>query len=196
VYLWEQIEGQLGDHAGADRYRAPRLGADGRPARTATPVSGLRRFVRRPWPLAVAAAVVAIALLSLQVTRLNNRVSTLNAQQGPAHLAQVAISSGADTVGLVKAGSSHTLEAEVVVERSGTGYLINKTLPKLPAAETYQLWGRSGRSLISLGVLGGRPSTVAVGTGGPGAYTSYLITAEPAGGVPQPTGPLVATSLA
>lgn len=195
VHLWEGIAGQLGEHGGADGYRAPRLGPDGR---TAGPTpGGLRRLARRPRPLllAAAAAVVVIALLSVQIGRLAHRVSTLQSEQGLARLAQVAMGSpGARTVDLLSPGPKRSLVAEVVVERSGTGYLVDKALPGLPAAETYQLWGRTGRRVVSLGVLGDRPATVAVGTGGPGTYSSFLITAEPAGGVPQSTGPPVASS--
>ena len=198
VYLWDEIADQLGDHTGADRYRAPRLDADGRRARRRVTAPGaLRRLIRHPLPLAAAAAVVAVAVLSIQVARLDNRVSTLTGEQGLARLAHLAMDSpGAHTVSLVSVGSRHALEAEVVVQRSGAGYLIDRSLPELPATETYQLWGRAGRRLVSLGVLGPRPGTVAIGTGGPHAYSSFLVTAERAGGVPQPTGPLVASSLA
>lgn len=197
VYLWDQIAGPLGDHSDADRRQAPRLVADAvAPSVPSQAPGAWRRLARRPWTLATAAAVVAIALLSLQIARLDNQTSSLNSKQALAHLAQVAMGSpGTRTVRLVSAGSSHALEAEVVVEPSGAGYLVNRALPGLPTTETYQLWGRSGSRLISLGVLGHRPATVAVGTGGPRAYGAFLITAEPSGGVPRPTGPPVATSL-
>ena len=198
VYLWERIAGPLGDHPGEDHGRAPRLvpGAVGGPA--AAPVRGrLGQLARRPWPLATAAAVVAIALLSLQIARLDNRSPQLSANGSLAQLAQAAMRSpGTRTVGLAATGASHAVEADVVVESSGTGYVVDKSLPTLPRTETYQLWGRSGSRLVSLGLLGAHPGTVAVGTSGPRAYGAFLITVEPSGGVPQPTAAPVASSLA
>src|SRR5579871_2910284 len=68
VYLWEQIAGPLGEHGGDERSRPPRL-VPGGIGRSGTRPGGLRRWARRPWPLATAAAVVAIALLSVQIAR-------------------------------------------------------------------------------------------------------------------------------
>ena len=78
----------------------------------------------------------------------------------------------AQTVALRGPSGSGATRAEVVVLPSGSAYLINKTLPTLPASETYQLWGRSSSTLISLGVLGDDPKTMALTIGGTPSYAA------------------------
>src|SRR5206468_3199328 len=45
-----------------------------------------------------------------------------------------------------------------IVFLDGRAYLVRQSLPALPADETYQLWGKKGDTVISLGVLGPNPS--------------------------------------
>ncbi|MGH8994600.1 MAG: anti-sigma factor domain-containing protein [Acidimicrobiales bacterium] len=193
AHLWSEIAGKID---GTGRVRAV-PSPDRGPGRSRA-ARGIGRVVRRPWTYAAAAAVVAIALLSLQTVHLNNRVSALSsnaAQQGIAQQAQRALSDpNAQTVALRGPSGSGATRAEIVVLPSGTAYLLNQTLPALPASETYQLWGRSSSTLISLGVLGNHPKTVALTIGGTPSYGAYLVTAEPAGGVVRTTHRPVATS--
>lgn len=192
AHLWSQIAGKI-DAGG--RLRA--MSTPDRGPRPARP-RGVGGALRRPWLYAAAAAVVAIALLSLQTVRLNNRVSALSStavQQSINQQAQRALSSpDAQTVSLRGPTGSGPTRAKIVVLPSGSAYLLNKTLPALPSSETYQLWGRSSSTLISLGLLGDHPTAIALTIGGTPSYGAYLVTTEPAGGVVRTTARPVAAS--
>lgn len=85
--------------------------------------------------------------------------------------------------------------ARVFVDRAGgRAVLVAGNLPELPADRTYQLWTIADGTPRSAGVFEVRPD----GTGlllvedlpaEPPA--TWAVTIEPAGGVPQPTGPMV-----
>ncbi len=65
---------------------------------------------------------------------------------------------------------------------NGTGFLVAHELPALADGGTYQLWGRTGDGpLISLGLLGGEPGTVAFQAGHD--VDAIAVTAEQPGGV-------------
>jgi anti-sigma factor RsiW len=153
---------------------------------------------RRVVLLGAAAAVVVVALLSLQVSRLNDRVGSLNASSAStdlSHLVQAALANpAAQKVDLASATVASATDAEVVIMPTGSAYLVNKGLPPLPSDQTYQLWGRTGTQLISLGVLGNRPTNAAFSVGPSATYRAYLVTAERAGGVVKTTHQPVAES--
>jgi len=203
AHLWDEIAGRIGEQPPSSEYRAPMVDQVGpnRDRDNPAPVRALRVITRRPWALAAAAAVVAIALLSIQTVRLNDRVGTLNARNatnGLSNLANDAMASpGARTVSLVDSAGVQVTDAEVVILPSGTAYLLNKALPGLPSNQTYQLWGQTGSQLISLGILGSRPRTVAFNVGPAAHYNAYVVTAERAGGVVRSThAPVAAGSVA
>jgi hypothetical protein len=52
------------------------------------------------------------------------------------------------------------LVVNAVVSPNGTGYLLTQALPGLDPSLTYQLWGISGETVLSLGVLGSEPDEV------------------------------------
>ena len=154
--------------------------------------TGLRFVV----PFATAAALIVIAVLGLQIERMNHRIGQLDAasaNQGLAQALQAALlNPQAKQIEL--GGSRSTDLAELVVLPSGTGFLINHELPVLASSETYQLWGLAGGRLISVGLLGNRPTDVAMTIGQPASFASYAVTVENAGGSVSPTLPPVATS--
>ncbi len=100
----------------------------------------------------------------------------------------------AQTVDLTSATTGGVTDAEVVVLPTGSAFLVNKELPALPASQTYQLWGRTNGQLISLGVLGNEPRTVAFTVRPSTVYHAYVVTAERAGGVVRTAHHPVATS--
>ena len=200
--VWEAIAAEIGQGRQRPRYRAPRVAGVSTQLSAERPDAGfatLRSIARRPWVLVAAAMVVAIALLSLQTVRLNDRIGSLNtttAAVGINHLAQVALANpNAETIDLDSSRSATLTDAVVVILPSGEAYLVNKHLPALPANQTYQLWGRADTMLISLGVLGNHPGTVAFSVGRSSSYGAYAITAERAGGVVATTRPPVASSV-
>jgi anti-sigma factor RsiW len=199
AHLWAEIAGKL-DSARLPRgaVSSPTIPGPAAPRRHTGPPRALREITRRPWVLAAAAAVVAIGLLSVQVVRLNDRVGTLDALESSnslSQLAQVALANPeAETVDLASATTSGRTDAEMVVLPSGSAYLVNKALPALPSSETYQLWGKTNGKLISLGVLGNSPKTIAFTLRPSSAYHAFVVTAEDAGGVVRTTHRPVATS--
>ena len=58
---------------------------------------------------------------------------------------------------------------------------MNDNLPVLPSDEVYQLWGKKGDDLISLGLLGTDPDNEQFVAGD--EFQVYAITVEKAGGV-------------
>jgi anti-sigma-K factor RskA len=75
----------------------------------------------------------------------------------------------------------------VALTSSGAAYLLPKDLATLPAGRTYQLWGRIDGRMISLGLLGSRPAVTAFSVNPEAPVSLFAITAEPSGGVLQPT---------
>ena len=79
--------------------------------------------------------------------------------------------------------------AEVIVLPGGTAYFVNRSLPELGTARTFQLWAVSKGKVVSLGVLGPAPEAVPVRVEAP--VTALMVTAEPSGGTPGPTTPVL-----
>jgi anti-sigma-K factor RskA len=76
-----------------------------------------------------------------------------------------------------------------VVLLDGQGYLINPSMPALSRSQTFQLWALSRNKIVSLGVLSSNPSAVAIQL--EPHMTVLMITAEPLGGTPVPTTPVL-----
>lgn len=136
--------------------------------------------------LAVAAAVFVIGL-AVAVGFLQSKVSDLQgepSQQLVIRAAQNALRDPAASRVTLRS-PAHDALAEVAVLPSGGAYLLNEALPALPSSRTYQLWGKVGDHLVSLGLLGSHPTAIAFEVGKPDAVSSYAVTAEHAGGVVQ-----------
>jgi len=147
---------------------------------------------------AAAAVVVAVGVLGWQVHHDADQIRRLRGSVAASGVGPAASAALADPAARVTVLSSTDgrVRLTAVVEPDGSGYLLHAgALPALPAGETYQLWAVSGAARISLGVLGGRPETVAFHAGGSGVG-ALAITAEHGGGAVQPTGtPLVTGTL-
>jgi hypothetical protein len=178
AHLWNAIAGKIGETPPLDPPRLLPTTASNRSPRRPRSSAVARQITRRPWVVAAVAAVAVIAVLGVQTVRLSNRSGTLNA------LALSALADpSAQQVDLESASPARVTDAELVLLPSGAAYLLNMALPGLPSSETYQLWGRSNGQLISLGILGSRPTTVAFAVGPGAKYSAYVVTAERAGGV-------------
>ncbi|HVM07474.1 MAG TPA: anti-sigma factor [Acidimicrobiales bacterium] len=118
----------------------------------------------------VAAAAVVISLLALTITlRGNGDGGRFEIPDGP-------------RVQLTSADGRHSAD---MVMANGRGYVVNDNLPKLSPDEVYQLWGRKGTELISLGLLGTDPDNEEFIAGE--QFDAYAITVEKAGGVVSST---------
>lgn len=131
---------------------------------------------------ALAAAAVIVAVLGIQLVRIDNRLDRLT---GPREddLDKVALAAFADpSARQVRLKSDDGSKvADVALLPGGQAYLISRSLPALSEAETYQLWAVVGDQKISVGVLGNKPSVTAFHYN---AEPSVLaITTEKAGGV-------------
>jgi anti-sigma factor RsiW len=124
--------------------------------------SGSRRGSRSTGLLAAAAVVIAV--LALMVA-LGGRDEDGGIPSGPR--VELASADGRHSAGIVVA--------------DGRGVVVDDNLPALPAEQVYQLWGRRGPDLISLGLLGRDPDGEEFVLDE--EYEAYAITVEKAGGV-------------
>ncbi len=138
--------------------------------------------------LVAAAAVVVVALMGVEVARLQGRTDHLQGQisamaASPTMVAvdQALAVPGAQRVAL-KPLNGGTDRLEAVILPGGQGYLYHSELAPLSAAHTYQLWGVVGDQRISYGVLGSAPGRVVPFRASSGVQ-ALAVTAEVAGGV-------------
>ena len=165
-------------------------------------VSMRSRPPRRSVPIRMAAAVAAmaaavIALLGVQVSHLEGRADkfeTALQKEGLDQAVQAALlDNSARRVSLSSEDGATVVQA--VVRDNGDSYLIGDSLPRLPADQTYQLWGVADDRAVSLGVLGPQPGVSAFKMASAGV-TALALTTEAAGGVvsssnlPVARGPL------
>ena len=152
---------------------------------------------RRSWPrptlaLAAAAAVLVVALLGVEVRRQDDRINDLQAAlrspMVPAY--HDALADPASDVIDLRTADGHVV-GRVAITTNGTGYLGLDGLPHLPDNRTYQLWGKAGDVLVSLGVLGNHPAIVAIPAK---QYALFAITEEVAPGVVQSRNSPIATA--
>lgn len=131
--------------------------------------SAVRSLGRRSWVAgAVAAAAVVVSVVALTVSL---RGSGGNDGGDSASLALP------DGPRIVLRSSDGTHSADVVLaEDGGQGVVTNDNLPALPEGEVYQLWGKRGSTLVSLGLLGRDPERQRFVAGGD--FEAFAITAE------------------
>lgn len=208
--LWDRIADSLDDHVPALRLTADDLEAARRsrgPVPSPTPddeireggnVVSLTGRSRRPVTQvligAVGVAAAVILVLGIVVARQENRLDQMSREVASLDIVRAAGQAMADP-GATKVALAPPVEggaqATVVVLPNGTGFVQGVNLPPLPDGRTYQLWGIEGDRVISLGVLGSAPTVSAVSTGGV-AFTTYALTEEDPGGVPQSSNDPVA----
>jgi anti-sigma factor RsiW len=188
--LWEKIAASVGEippPGAADRLSSvPPM----RAARFIPPRAS-RRWQVAGWGTVAAVAAAVIAVLGVQVSHLDQQVRSLRTAVGQQGLsgaaAQVAL--GPHRTIVLTADKAEV--AKVVVSPSGTAFWVSSSLRELPRSETYQLWGLARGNIVSLGLVGPDPRSVA-----PfrieATITTVMVTAEPSGGTPTPTLPVVA----
>jgi hypothetical protein len=161
--------------------------ATGSPA-TVVPIAG-RRSRRVVGVLAAAVAVAASVVLVLGIV-VARQASTIDDQRDEIaspmlwRAAGEAMADPGTTKVNLTAPDGGGAAATVVVTADGDGFVLDTALTPLPADRTYQLWGIDGDRVISLGLMGSDPSVIAFPAGG-AAFTTFAVTEEVAGGVPQ-----------
>jgi hypothetical protein len=183
--LWDRIASQLEEPAPPMRLDLP--GAPGNvvplaPRRGATP----GRIVTA---VLGAAAVLAIAVLGAQVVRQQDRLDDMESALADSSLQAAANAAFSDRSALKMEleSADGNVHGRAVMLTDGSGYLIAHELPELAGNRTYQLWGQTEGGIVSLGLLGADPTTVAFHAGTD--VSALMITAERAGGVPQSSNP-------
>jgi anti-sigma-K factor RskA len=193
--LWARIEAEL----------------DSGHLRTVGPVHEVRRSRRRARFGLAAASVAAVAMLGGQEARLaalrhdrdiarsvalrraNDldamRVALDRAASDDARVEQLLVRQGSFLATLVATDGAPL--AKVVVGADGQGYLVGAGLPALPGGRTYQLWGVASGRVLSLGVFGAHPGTVAFAARD--RWDTFVLTAEMSPGVVTSAGPALAS---
>lgn len=146
------------------------------------------RSVRRRTLAAVAGVAAAIvAVLGFVTIRQTQRLDRLDAAMQDVSIDRAGARAMRDpqAANATLRSLDGRVEAPVVVDRSGSGFLFASKLPELPSGRTYQLWGKVQGSVISLGVFDGRAGVVPfhVGRGQRSALEAILVTEEVAPGV-------------
>ncbi len=188
--LWEKIAASVGEippPGAADQLSAaPTIGT--------VPFSRVRaprRWQAPVWGTVVAVAAAVIVLLGVQVAHLNQQVGSLKRavrQYGlSGAAAQVAL--GPHRTNVLLADNAPV--AKVVVAPSGTAFWVSSSLRELPSSETYQVWGLARGNIVSIGLVGPDPHAVGA-LRIEATITTVMVTAEPSGGTPKPTLPVVA----
>jgi hypothetical protein len=138
------------------------------------------------------AAAAAAVILGVSAARLDNRVNNLSnaLSAGGLHQAAAAAVLSPQHENVQLLSSSNQATAQVVTLPDGNAYLVSSKFPALDSQRTYQLWGLVNGRPVSLGLLGSNPQLAAFRVE-PGV-SRLMVTAEPRGGVPQPTTPVLA----
>lgn len=201
AHLWHRISSGI-EH--------PKDTGQGRPLKLVLARADVAKGSSRPLPsvspsfktvtlLASAAAVIAIAVLSIQVGRLDSRVGELQRADSRASLSRAADEAladpGARVVDLTSTNSTGAPVAKIVVVTDGESFLVNEHLASLPSTKTYQLWGFEGDEAVSLGLLGADPTDVPFRVDPGNHLDSFAVTVEAAGGVVKSTHAPVAVSV-
>lgn len=130
------------------------------------PVSSLaarRSTVRmRTLVAVVSAAAVIVAVLGIVTLNQSRRLDRMDASLREVSVDRIATRALSDpraaTGKLVS--TDKRLNAPVVVDAKGMGYLLAAKLPELPKDRTYQLWAQVDGSILSMGVFDGGTEVV------------------------------------
>lgn len=150
------------------------------------------RFLMRGVSFVASAAALLAIFFGLQVNHLSSKVSQLQAaakQPLYSQAVQAALEEpSTKRITLNPGGSQGSVAAvTVALTSSGHDYLISKKLSTLPSTKTYQLWGEINGKFVSLGLLGSKPTIIPFVISPNAPVQLFAITAEPSGGVIQPT---------
>jgi anti-sigma-K factor RskA len=149
---------------------------------------------RMVWIGLAAAAVIALLLGGWNLS-LQRQVSDADQQLALVRQAVAAASDPTSTVApIAGTDAAPGVSGMVVIPASGTGYLLIQGLPSLTDDQVYQAWYLAGGVPTSAGLMdpSGTGITVMAGLDPVEGTDTIALTVEPAGGMPQPTGDVVA----
>jgi anti-sigma-K factor RskA len=174
------------------------------PARTSAPAAPSISWWMRLAPALAFAGVLAAGLLGSWAYRLDRQLALVRGDlervqaenQALARIMDVVQSDRLRVVALAGQGDARAARGRVLwspEKRQAVLYAFD--LPRPPAGQDYQLWAIDDGTPRSEGVFpvdaSGRATHVLPEAPAAGAVSAFAITLEPAGGMPQPTGPMV-----
>ena len=142
---------------------------------------------RQTLAAAIAVAAVIVAVLGFITVHQTQRLDKMDVSLRDVSVDRVASQAMSDpqaATGKLTSGDGR-VNAPVVVNAEGKGYLLATKLPELPRNRTYQLWGRIRGSVVSLGVFDGRTDVVPfqLGSSERDDVSGFAVTAEASPGV-------------
>lgn len=154
-----------------------------------TPITSAKSVRSTRWlALAVAAVIVVIVGLAALVVHQQGRLDDANreiaAQRDTRSAVAQAARAAAEAPGsrqIALVDPEGNALAEVVIASGDEAYVIPKSMRPLGSGQTYQLWGQHGSELISLGVLGSKPTATLLTL--PPGIEAVAVTIEAAPGV-------------
>jgi anti-sigma factor RsiW len=210
--IWDRIAAQIAAGGEAPQaVPAPAIGRaeivplDGagrtRPGRAGT---ARRDAGRRPggwFAVALAGAAAALVLVAIvagaQISHLESQVHGLQGaiMSGTVTAEALAVENGPHQ-SVTLASTSPRWRAETVIAPDDEAFVVSSDMDALPSDETYQLWALVDGRPVSLGVTGAAaPGADNVWTFKvQPAMTEIMVTAEPEGGTPAPTTPVLVQS--
>ncbi len=187
--LWEKIAASVGEippPGAAEQSALLPLGVA--PITRARPS---RRWQAAVWGTVVAVAAAVIAVLGVEVAHLDQQVRSLRTAVGQYGLSGAAAQVAVGPHRTIVLAADKSAVARIVVAPSGEAFWVSSSLRELPTSETYQLWGLARGNIVSLGLVGPDPHSVA-GFRIEATITTVMLTAEPSGGTAKPTLPVLA----
>lgn len=185
--IWDKIAAELGDGPQTSDLDAARLLRQIRSGREVQ----RRRRVLLPIGLVATAAAALFAIVSTQLSHLNNEVHQYQAiaQRGGIAPAVAAVLLGEHRT--ITLASAHSVGvAKIVVAPNGQAHWVSSTLESVGVGHTYQLWTLSRGRVVSIGLLGSNPhlySAFRIQK----SMSQVMVTIEPSGGSATPTTPVV-----
>jgi anti-sigma factor RsiW len=174
--VWDSIAGRLEDAPAP--VELARILSWETPEHRAAVSPRRRRAVE--WVAGIAAALVLV--LGGVAVNQQRQIDRLDSRAGIEQALASAVSNPRARQVSLDSPTGGDARVRAVVLPDGTGYLVAKDgLPALDDDRTYQLWGINDAKVVSLGVLGSRPTIVPFHTSGD--VRTLAITEEERGGV-------------
>ena len=180
----------------------PSAGRRARPSRSGRSGGGGRALWWAGW----AGLAAAAALLVVVNTQLSRTREEIRALRGGCRRSRASSPSASGTLGFLSdpnvryvslAGLKPTPEASAWLLWNPTtrqGLLLARGLPAPPAGQAYELWALAGAQPVPAGVFSvdaaGRALLRLPALPADHTFDAFAVTLEPAGGVPEPTGPM------
>ena len=144
------------------------------------------------WAAVTRAAAAVATLAGVHTAHLGWQVGQLKRELSQAGIAQAAARAAGGphlTIKLAAADLSPTVT--IVATPSGGAYWLSSSLPRLGTSQTYQLWGLVDGKPVSLALVGPNPDNLGYFRL-EDSVKKLMVTAEPEGGTPLPTTPVLA----